>query len=406
MSARQAGSRAGVVACLVNAYPAASHSFIRREIAALERRGWLVHRFSHRAGPPTVDPADDAERERTEVLLHRPTSLASAAWHWLRARPLATLCALASSLALAWRSDRRIVAHLGYFMLACRLAQRMHLLGCTHVHAHFGTNPAAVAWLAHRIAGIGYSLTFHGPHEYALPDRLDLRRKIADARFVATVSRQGLRTLQQRHPAHAERYLQVPCGLERDWLQAPPTACPATARLVVVTRLEPQKDPLLLLDAAKLLRDEGVAFSIVVVGDGSLRARMHDRREALGLHEVVLMGWGTQADVRRELLAARALVLSSRDEGLPVAIMEAFALGRPAIAPDVGGVHELVETGVTGWLCAPGRADALAAAMRACLAAPTHELDRLGGEARRRVQRHDADRSAAILAKRLEASRA
>lgn len=199
---------------------------------------------------------------------------------------------------------------------------------------------------------------------------------------------------------------QVPCGLDHDWLQAPPTPCPVAARLVVVTRLEPQKDPLLLLDAAKLLHDEDVAFRIVVVGDGSLRTRMQERRDALGLHEVVLMGWGTQADVRRELLAARALVLSSRDEGLPVAIMEAFALGRPAIAPDVGGVRELVETGATGWLCAPGQADALAGAMRACLAAPVHELDRLGSEARRRVQGHDADRSAAMLAERLASSRA
>ena len=394
------------MACLVNVYPATSHSFIRREIAALERAGWRVHRFSHRPAPPTVDPADEAERQRTEVLLQRPARLAAAVWHWLRERPIATLHALASSLAMARRSDGRVLAHLGYFVLACRLAQHLRCLGCGHVHAHFGTNPAAVAWLAHRIAGIRYSLTFHGPHEFATPDRLDLPRKIADACFVATVSGHGLRTMQERHPALAERFVQVPCGLEREWLESPRSPCPAQPRLVAVTRLEPQKDPLLLLDAARLLRDDGVQFTIVVVGDGSLATRMRMRRDALGLHDtIVLAGWGTQADVRRELQASRALVLSSHDEGLPVAIMEAFALGRPAIAPDVGGVRELVESGATGWLCAPGNAHALAEAMRECLLAAAHELDRLGAQARDRVTRHDIDRSARLLAERFAGAR-
>lgn len=405
MSEAARAGEAGAVACLVNVYPAASHSFIRREIAALERAGWCVHRFSHRHAPATVDPADESERPKTEVLLDRPGLLAFAVLAWLRDRPLATLRALAAAAAMAWRSHGRIVTHLGYFVLACRLAQRMQRLGCRHVHAHFGTNPAAVAWLAHRIAGIGYSLTFHGPHEFVMPDRLDLRRKIAGAHFVATVSRHGLGTMRDRHPAHAHRFVHVPCGLDRDWLDAPPTPCPAAARLVAVTRLEAQKDPLLLIEAAGLLRARGLAFTLVIVGGGSLAQRVRERRDALGLqHAVVLAGWGTQAKVRQELLASRALVLSSRDEGLPVAIMEAFALGRPAIAPDVGGVRELVDTGATGWVCAPGDARALAEAMRACLDAPAHELDRLGATARQRVQVHDADRSARLLAERFHSA--
>lgn len=379
------------VAYLTNQYPSPSHSFIRREIAGLERAGWQVHRFTHRrARAELVEPADLAERDRTEVLLDRSiVAFGFALLSWLFRSPLRTLSALALTLRMARSGDGRRVAHLAYFAMACVLARRLRQLDCHHVHVHFGTNPAAVALLAHRLGGLRYSVTFHGPEEFDPGQRLNLADKIADASFIALVSNAGHRRLSAQFPQFAARFRLVPCGLDDEWFETTPHEWNGSRDLVCVARLDAQKNPLLLLAAARILLDRGVAFRLVMAGDGGLRPAVEARIVADGLAgHVVLAGWQTQAQVMRHLHASRALVLSSEDEGLPVVIMEAFALGLPAIAPDVGGVGELVETGATGWLVPRGDAQKLADAMQACLAAPVDELRRLGKAALDRVQGH------------------
>ena len=400
VTAGEASAPRREVAYLVNLYPAPSHSFIRREIAALEALGWRVFRFSHRrADGPLPEAADRREREQTTVLRDAGwagalRALLHAAW----TRPGPT----GSALAQAWRLSRGsadgVWVHLGHLGLACVLAQHLARLGGVHLHAHFGTGPAAVALLLHRLTGQPYSLTFHGPHEFEWPNRLHLAEKMAPATWVALVSEAGHGLLAERHPRLTHKLLRVPCGLHPTWLQALPTPVPQVARLVCVARLEPQKDPLRLLDAVRLLDQQGVAVELTVLGDGSLRAQMAQRVADWRLgHRVRLLGWASQAQVRRQLMAARALVLSSADEGLPVAVMEAFACGRPAIATRVGGVAELVEPGVTGWLVPPGDAAALAAAMAQALAASPEAMQALADTAWQRVQAHDVLVSARTL---------
>lgn len=393
------------VAYLTNLYPATSHSFIRREILALEAAGWQVHRFAHRRGAAAcVEPADLAEQRRTVILLDLPKSeMLAAVCRWLVERPGALLGTLATSLRMAWRGDGRYVAHLGYFVLACMLSRRLRALGRPHLHAHFGTNPAAVARLSQRLCGTSYSLTFHGPHEFVRPDRLNLDEKMAGARFVATVSGTGEQTLRQRHPRHAAKLLLVRCGLDAAWWQRPPTPVPSDRRLVCVARLDEQKNPLLLIDAVALVVSRGCPIELAIAGDGPLRAAVERRiGECRLAASVQLHGWCTGQQVAALLESARALVLSSRDEGLPVAVMEAFACGRPAIAPDVGGMRELVETGRTGWLVPGDDAGALADAMQDCLKATPAQLQALGDEARRRVRVHDVEASAVALAAAFE----
>jgi len=392
---------AGQVAYLTNRYPSPSHSFIRREIVALEAAGWQVHRFAHRGSEvPLIDPADMREVGQTCVLLDLPlATLASAVLMWLIERPVDTVAAIALAMRMAWNGDRRYVAHAAYFVMACALARRLRELRCAHVHAHFGTNPAAVACLANRVCRLRYSVTFHGPHEFAPDQKLSLREKIGAAFFVAAVSDAGLQQLSRRHAEFADRFLLVPCGLDAKWLEAPAREDRPCMDFVCVARLDQQKDPLLLLQAVVLLVRRGLPFRLKIAGDGSLRKQMdaYLAEHGLGRH-VLLLGWQTQQQVFEHLSAARALVLSSHDEGLPVAIMEAFSLGVPAIAPDVGAVRELVETGASGWLVPRGDPNLLADAMHACLLATSAELGHMGAEARRRIQAHDVRASARTLA--------
>jgi glycosyltransferase involved in cell wall biosynthesis len=114
---------------------------------------------------------------------------------------------------------------------------------------------------------------------------------------------------------------------------------------------------------------------------------------------VRITGWISAEQVRSELLAARALVLPSFAEGLPVVIMEAMALHRPVLSTYVAGIPELVQPGVHGWLFPAGDVQALAQAMQACLDTPPEALQAMGRAAHQRVlQRHDAHTEAAKLA--------
>jgi glycosyltransferase involved in cell wall biosynthesis len=227
---------------------------------------------------------------------------------------------------------------------------------------------------------------------------LNLRDKIAAASFIAAVSSTGCRKLAEQYPEFAAKFLLVPCGLDASWFNAPTGGAERRRELLCVARLDPQKDPMLLLTAVGILLAEGVDLHLTIAGDGSLREEMHAHIAAHGLsRHVSMLGWQTQQQVIDHLLVARALVLSSHDEGLPVVIMEAFALGVPAIAPDVGGVKELVETGVSGWLVPRGDARALADAIRECLAVGPEVLRRMGIEARRRARSHDVRGSVDML---------
>jgi len=153
---------------------------------------------------------------------------------------------------------------------------------------------------------------------------------------------------------------------------------------------------MLLLQATAHLTSQGVDFDLVLVGDGEIRA---DVEQFIALRNLTsrvrITGWLTNSQVREELFAARALVLPSFAEGLPVVIMEAMALQRPVISTFVAGVPELVEPGNQGWLVPAGDVIALATAIKICLCTADEELIRMGQNAQRRVRnRHDVEENA------------
>ncbi len=156
----------------------------------------------------------------------------------------------------------------------------------------------------------------------------------------------------------------------------------------------------ILVDACHRLAAEGLEFEVVLAGDGPMRAELTQRISELGLEQhVLLAGWLDDEAIRCAIESARALVLSSFGEGLPVVLMETLARGRPAIATRIAGIPELIIDGETGWIVAPGSVDELAEAMRRVLAATPEELTRMGLAGRDRVlHRHDVNRSAEILA--------
>jgi glycosyltransferase involved in cell wall biosynthesis len=185
---------------------------------------------------------------------------------------------------------------------------------------------------------------------------------------------------------------EVHCGLDPQFLNAPVTPVPDVPRLVCVGRLCEQKGQLLLMEAAHHLRQRGVAFELVLAGDGEMRHEVEDLIERFDLQgEVTITGWVSSERVAQELQLARAMVLPSFAEGLPVVIMEALAMGRPVVSTYIAGIPELVSPGECGWLVPAGSVDALTDAMEDVLRADAGKLATMADEGRRRVrERHSA----------------
>ena len=389
------------LAYFVNQYPKVSHSFIRREILALERQGFEVLRIALRGWDgPLPDEEDQRERQRTRYVLRRGVwGLLLPLLAVLVRRPARLLAAFHLAIRMARDSARPLPYHLVYVIEACRIALWLADAGAGHLHAHFGTNSAEIAMLVRALGGPSYSFTVHGPDEFMRP--MGLEEKIHRAAFVVAISDFGRSQLYMR-ARHADwsRIKVVHCGLEKAFHEGaavPPGDAPA---LVCVGRLCEAKGQLLLMEAAARLAARAIPFQLTLAGDGPLRGELEALIQHYGLaRQVRITGWISSADVRREILAARAMVLPSFAEGLPVVIMEAMALRRPVLSTYVAGIPELVRSGENGWLFPAGSVAALTDAMQDCLARSPAELRAMGAAAQQRVlSRHAIDVEAAKLA--------
>jgi glycosyltransferase involved in cell wall biosynthesis len=131
-----------------------------------------------------------------------------------------------------------------------------------------------------------------------------------------------------------------------------------------IANFRAQKDYPNLLAAARLLVDRGWKGRIVAVGQGPLEAEMRARHAELDLGDRVLL-LGQRSDAVRVLAASDVFTMASDNEGLPVALMEALALGLPVAMTKVGGIPDAVTDGVEGLLVPPKQPAALADAIEA-----------------------------------------
>lgn len=389
------------IAYLVNCYPAISHSFIRREIIALEGRGHHIDRYSVRPASASLpDPADESERAITSVVLDQsPAALLLAVIRFSISHPVRMLSAFGRARRMTPNYFRGLVTCVAYLVEACWLARAMERAGTQHIHAHFGTNSTAVARIVHILTDLPYSFTAHGPDEFDAPLALDLGGKIADASFAVAISDFGRSQLcRWANVADWPRIVVVRSGLDATESWRSDAVCDKKFDFCCVARLAPQKGLPILVDAVALLRDRGVIVRLAIVGDGPMRAELVAQATAQNVAlQFEWMGSQSGAVVKETMRVSRCMVLPSFAEGLPVVIMEALAVGTPVITTAVAGIPELVDKGC-GWVVPAGSAVALANAMVEVVKANSELLNKLGQEgARRVVEDYDVVRNTLYL---------
>ena len=241
-----------IIAYLIPIFPMPSQTFIRRELAALESRGWTIHRFAMRrfdGGP--ADPADQVEQDRTRYILDAGArGLISTLVIEMFSRPRCFLAALSIAVRMGLRSEKGVVRNLIYLAEACFLRRRLAECRAQHLHAHFGTNSASIAMLCRVLGGPPFSVTFHGPEEFDAPRALSLRQKVQHAAFVAAISHftrsQILRWSEYRDWS---KIRVVYAGVNPVYLKRGPAPIPDTPRMINIGRIVEQKGQAILIQA-------------------------------------------------------------------------------------------------------------------------------------------------------------
>ncbi len=403
-------ARPAVLGMILKGFPRISETFISNEILLLEKMGFRIHIFSMRqprenfTHRSVADIRAQVDYLPEEILPHLPVLMKT---NLLLASRIPAVYRKAMRMAWGRYLRTRKSATLKHLLQAGYLAQRLLPgQGIAHLHAHFAHSPTSVALFSSLLSGLPFSFTAHAKDIYTSDPR-QLREKISLARFVITCT--GYNREYLRHLAPGGRTpvdciyhgidprLFTPGDLVRPAATGPP-------RLLTVARLTAKKGLPTVLAALCRLRDDGIDFEHVLIGDGELRDEILASIRRLGLgghtrwlgtqpHEVVLEHY-RRADVF--LLGCRIAPNGDRD-GIPNVLMEAMAMGVPVVATRVSAIPELVQHRRTGMLVPPEDPGAMARAVREVL----EDAELRGDITRRARQRVIRDFDNQVLIRRL-----
>jgi glycosyltransferase involved in cell wall biosynthesis len=358
-------------AYLFERFPSFTQTFCYREVIELQRQRMAPWIFSVRK--PEGEPSQDFAAALKSQVRYLPQDDLGEEFRWLRRCDRLPESLRADEQRLKGSRDKARIQEAGW------LGAQMKTMGISHVHAHFAGLAARTAYWLHAHYRIGYSFTAHANDIFSAPDpelSLTLGDLMETARYVVTVSDFSAAQLRARFPAASGKIYRIYNGIA---LSAFAKATPAANEplIVAVGRYIEKKGFAGLIAACSILRDRGVAFRCLIVGEGPLETELARDVSMRKLDaQVTLTGAKTTVEVAALLASARVFALpcvAEADGGmdnLPTVIAEAMAAGLPVVSTTLAGVPEMVVDGETGLLVRPGSPEALAAALERMVTEP------------------------------------
>ena len=355
------------VAYVVHGFPERSETFVANEVARVRAAGVRV--TLHVTRDPIVAAPDLADL--AGVAPQRLPPDGDVSWPGVarlllalaRSRPLGVLLALALVLRDPRWPNRRA------FRTAVSHAHGLRDAGVDLIHAHFADHPTSVAMYSAALLGVPFTFTGHAYDLFREP--FDLRRKMRRAATVVDVCDYNRRLVEEAEGSIGHHVL-VPCGVDTHAFRRTSPPPSDEFSIVAVGRLVPKKGFVDLLDALRLLVEDGRRVTCTVIGHGPLHDDLTTRADELGLGDTVrFVGVQPPSVVRATLESAAVFCLPCvvADDGdrdsQPVVIKEAMALELPVVSTTEVGVPEMVDDQATGLLVAPRDPVALAAALAA-----------------------------------------
>ncbi|MGE5374745.1 MAG: glycosyltransferase [Bacteroidota bacterium] len=357
------------IAYIVSRFPHLPETFILREMIQLEKLGWEVEFYPlviqhqeliHEEARPWLGRAHAVPWFSPSLLLSNLKRLAS--------HPGQYVSLLGRVLRENLSSPKFLARALLLFPRAIWMADEFKREDIQHIHAHYATHPALVAWLINQLTGIPYSVTVHA-HDIFVEKPM-LATKLQGSAFISSISefnRQYLVDLLG--PWVREKTQIVRMGIDPAYYPNGKKSQVGDVRrleIISVGSLQPYKGHVYLVRACVELKQRGIPFHCRIIGGGDLRALLEQSIRENHLEGLVeLLGPRTQDEVSRLLRTANCYVQPSvitatgKMEGIPVALMEAMISRVPVVATSISGIPELVRPGETGWLVAPEDVSAL-----------------------------------------------
>jgi colanic acid/amylovoran biosynthesis glycosyltransferase len=373
---------------ITSRFPHLTETFILTEILTLQELGGDVQLFSVRP-PDITDSLIHADAQPLiSKTVYSPYLLSRSLWaaHKYFAgrapkRYFQTILDLTKhnapnpfALAKAWLIFPKAV----YF---AKLAEE-HTV--QHLHASFSSLPATAAWIMGRLTGLPYSFAARAVDIFGATPQLKnvmLAEKLRAASFVIAIHEYGRQYLLERYGQHyADKISVIHSSI--DTMKFHPRSRDrenkeGQVRILSVGRLIEKKGYPYLVQACRLLTDRSYHFRCDIVGGGREGSALRALIDREGLQEVVfLRGWITQEKLiglydDADIFVSPSVVARNGDrDGIPVALMEALAMEKPAISTRVSGIPELIADGLTGLLVEQRDAVALAEAMERLILKP------------------------------------
>ena len=380
------------VAYIMSRFPKLTETFILYEIIALEKQGIKVEIFPLlREQAKTIHKEAQELTERAHFHPFISGKILAAHWCFIRRDFRTYFRTIAEVFSGTFGSLNFFIGALGILPKTVRFAYEMEQLGVQHVHAHFATHPAVAGLIIYRLTGIPFSFTAHGSDLHVEKRMLD--KKIRAASFATTVSFFNKKLMVKEGGEETREKIHVlRCGVDTKLFS--PCEKKAEGRsfqILCVASFEEVKGHKYLVDACKILSEQGLDFECHFVGYGPLRKQVENQIDELGLQDKFhLHGSLPRNMVLEMLLKSDVFVLASvptrqgKREGIPVVLMEAMASGLPVISSQLSGIPELVDDGISGVLIEPRDSEALARTLLDLAADPAKNIS-LGRAGREKV---------------------
>lgn len=360
------------VAYIMSRFPKITETFVLYEMQAVERAGvqveiYPLQRERTKVMHPEAKPY--VARAHFQPVISWPILLAHL--FFLRRQPAVYLGTLWTLLRANWGSLRYFSGALVLFPKMVYFARLMAEEGIQHVHAHFASHPAAAGFVIHRLTGIPYSFTAHGSDLHR--DRHMLREKVEEAAFVVPISDYNREMIvTECNGQFSDKVIVIHCGVDTSIFQPRTASTPhelgkGPFSILCIGTLHEVKGQTYLIQACRLLKEQGIDFMCHLIGDGPDEAMLKKQVTEWGLtDQVCFHGRLTREEIVKLLHMADVVATPSvptsdgRREGIPVVLMEAMGSSVPVVASRLSGIPELVEEEVCGLLADPRDVTALA----------------------------------------------
>lgn len=382
------------IGVIVTRFPQIDETSILREINELEELGqpvMLIPLLRGRGGVIHEEARPWIHRARYMPLISPAIVFANLIC--LLTQPRRYCSVLARVIAQTIGKAGVFARSMALFPKSVYLSRLLPRLGIRHVHAQWATHPATMAYIIGSFADVTYSFTVHGPDIFS--HRMLMYDKVAGAKFIRCVSTFNKAFLCGLFASVTEDKVDVVhVGVNPDlYADGTPRMARTRLKILTVAALNKTKGFPFLIDAVSRLVKSGVDVDCNIVGTGPRRGAIEHWAKEHGVDDHVhLLGILPQHEIARRLRECDVFVLPSMIaldgamDGLPVALIEAMAAGRPVVASTISGIPELVEDGVNGFLVDATHAERIAQAIRR-LAEDPELRERMGRAGQEKVRR-------------------